>query len=94
MPRQQITLYSSNDKIARTIRNHWENTSFEVIAREGRPTSADFVVTLGAINRPIGVLALTLGAAPACLPEALYYLAAQAHLRGGLTLVGSDRKEA
>ncbi len=94
MPRQQITVYSSNEKILRAIRNHWADTSFEVITREGRPPTADFVVTLGSIQRPIEVMALALGATPACLPEALYYLAGKAHIRGGLVLVGSDRKDA
>lgn len=91
---QQITVYSDSTKLLRTIRHHWQDTSFEVVQRKGRPSSADFVVTLGSIQRPVELMALQLGATAAVLPEALMYLASQAIHRGGLVLVGTDRKAA
>lgn len=89
---QQITLYSNNAKLYRLIRNHWTGTSFEVTQRQGTPDTADFVVTTGALQRPVEIFAANLGATPAVLPEALLYLSSQAINRGGLVLVGSDRK--
>lgn len=89
---QEITLYSGNVKTIRLIEKHFTDTSFTVTTRNGLPATADFVVTTGGLQRPIEVFAAQLGATPAVLPESLLYLTGQAHHRGGLTLVGSDRK--
>lgn len=91
--RQEITLYSENTRTIRMLRKHFEDTSFAVTQRSGPPPDhADFVVTTGSLQRPVEVFAAQLGATVAVIPEALLYLTGQAHNRGGLTLVGSDRK--
>lgn len=91
---QEITLYTNNAKIRRMIEQHFRETSFEITTRNGTPTSADFVVTSGKLQRPVEVFAANLGAVAAVIPEALMYLTGQAHHRRGLVLVGSDRKAA
>jgi len=74
------------------VTKHFAETSFTVTTRSGTPDHADFVVTTGSLQRPVEVFAAQLGATPAVIPEALLYLTGQAHNRGGLVLVGSDRK--
>ncbi|EHK80867.1 hypothetical protein [Rhodococcus pyridinivorans] len=89
---QEITLYSGNTRTIRMITRHFADTSFTVTTRNGTPDHADFVVTTGGLQRPVEVFAAQLGATTAVIPEALLYLTGQAHNRGGLVLVGSDRK--
>jgi hypothetical protein len=90
-----VTLVSDSIKLIRCVRHHFEDTTVEVHTTSGPvPERADFVVTLGSLQRPVEHLAARLGATPAVLPEALFYIGSQVYLLGDLVLVGSDKKEA
>jgi hypothetical protein len=89
-----VTLYSDAVKLVRCVRHHFEGTSVEVRTASGPvPERADFVVTLGSLQRPVEHLAARLAAQPAVLPEALLYLTSAVFDRGDLVLVGSDKRE-
>ncbi|MGW9567150.1 hypothetical protein [Prescottella equi] len=91
----RVVLFSESVKLVREIRHHFAGTSFavEVTASRDLPERADYVVTRGSpTRRPVEILAAHHHAIPAAIPESLLYLTAQAHARGGLVLIGSDRK--
>lgn len=90
----RIVLYSESVKLVRAILQHFAETSFPVEINTSRdlPARADFVVTRGNVQRPVEILAAQHHAMPAVIPESLLYLTSQAFTRGGLVLIGSDRK--